>query len=310
MSAESIEQDMVQTTAASVRRDDIERIAVSRVDGTTTSILLQRNREQPEAPVVVCMPAMGVEARYYLPLLTALRNAGVHAAGADLRGKGECSVRPARGVDFGYQEMVSVDYPAVVSRLRAEFPGRKLYLLGHSLGGQLGALFVSLNPEAVDGLILVASCSNYFMRWPQPWRWPVLLGTQFASLMAGALGYFPGRKLRFAGTESRRTIQDWSRQARTGRYAPEGANVDFEETLRTVHKPLLVISIEGDFYAPRPAIEHLCEKMPRAPLTRWHFQPRGPDAKYADHFRWAKKPDAVVARIREWLGDGAARATP
>lgn len=54
--------------------------------------------------------------------------------------------------------------------------------------------------------------------------------------------------------------------------------------------------------------EHLCEKMPRAHLTRWHFQPRGPDAKYADHFRWVKKPDGVVARIREWLQDGAAQA--
>lgn len=85
--------------------------------------------------------------------------------------------------------------------------------------------------------------------------------------------------------------------------------MDFEERLRTVHKPLLVISIEGDFYAPRPAIEHLCEKMPGAHLTRWHFQPQGPDAKYADHFRWTKKPDAVVARIRKWLGEQAARST-
>lgn len=309
MSAGLVEQATAQAAVGSARRDELERLAVSRADGTTTNILLQRNVEQPDAPVVVCMPAMGVEARYYLPLLTALRNAGVHAAGADLRGKGECSVRPARGVDFGYQEMVSVDYPAVVARLRTEFPGRKLFLLGHSLGGQMGALFVSLDPEAVDGLILVASCSNYFMRWPQPWRWPVFLGTQLASLMAGALGYFPGRKLRFAGTESRRTIQDWSRQARTGRYAPRGASVDFEETLRTVHKPVLAISIENDFYAPRPAVEHLCEKMPQARLTRWHFQPQGPDAKYADHFRWAKKPDAVVERIREWLRDESATAT-
>jgi predicted alpha/beta hydrolase len=305
LSAEGVVQEPMprgQTQVFERGVDEVERIDVERGDGTHTRILVRRNTEREDAPVVMCMPAMGVEAKYYLPLLSALREAGVHAAATELRGKGECSVRPARGVDFGYQEMVSVDYPAVVSRMRSEFPGRGLYLLGHSLGGQLGALFMSLNPEAVDGLILVASCSNYFMRWPRPWRWPVFIGTQVASLIAGALGYFPGRQLRFAGTESRGVIQDWSRQARTGRYG-----ADFEERLRTVRKPVLAISIENDFYAPRPAVDHLCEKMPRAHLTRWHFQPH--ETKYADHFRWVKKPEQVVARIRDWLRDETASAT-
>jgi predicted alpha/beta hydrolase len=115
------------------------------------------------------------------------------------------------------------------------------------------------------------------------------------------LGYFPGRRLRFAGTEARGVIRDWSRQARTGRYALVGSKVDFEESLRTVRKPVLAISLEDDFYAPERAVDHLCEKMPQARLTRWHFQPPPEEARYADHFRWVKKPAAIVARIRGWL---------
>jgi predicted alpha/beta hydrolase len=247
------------------------------------------------------MPAMGVDAGYYLKLLDAFSEYGVHAAVTDLRGKGECSVRPRRGVDFGYQEMITHDVGAAVARVRQALPASRVYLLGHSLGGQLSALYMSIRPRTVDGLILVASCSNDFRQWPWRQRLPVLAGTQLASLIAGVCGYFPGKAVRFAGTEAKTVIQDWARQARTGRYAPKHAVHDFEQTLRTVDAPVLAISLVNDNLAPQAAVDHLCSKMPRAPLERWHYAPREDPRSNADHFRWAKRPDAIVARIGIWL---------
>jgi predicted alpha/beta hydrolase len=263
-------------------------------------VLLQR-AEDAAAPVVLGMPAMGVDAGYYRKLLDAFSEYGVHAAVTDLRGKGECSVRPRRGIDFGYHEMITYDISAAVARVRQVFPNNRVYLLGHSLGGQLSALYMSVRPRTVDGLVLIASGSNDFRQWPWPQRLPVLAGTQLASLIAGACGYFPGKPLRFAGTEARTVIQDWARQARTGRYEPTHAAHDFEQTLRTVDAPVLAISLANDNLAPQAAVDHLCSKMPRAQVERWHYAPREDPRTNADHFRWAKRPDAIVARVGIWL---------
>jgi len=263
-------------------------------------VLLQR-AARAAAPVVLCMPAMGVDAGYYLKLLDACSEYGVHAAVTDLRGKGECSVRPRRGIDFGYHEMVTHDLGAAVARVREVFPTNRVYLLGHSLGGQLSAMYMSIRPRAVDGLILVASGSNDFRQWPRRQQLPVLVGTQFASLVAGVCGYFPGKVLRFAGTEAKTVIQDWARHVRTGRYAPKHAAHDFEQTLLTVDAPVLAISLVDDNFAPQAAVDHLCSKMPRAQVERWHYAPRENRRSNADHFRWAKRPEAIVARIGVWL---------
>lgn len=281
-------------------RPPLERLALMRTDGTHSRVLVQRT-QRAGAPVVLCMPAMGVDAGYYLKLLDSFAEYGVHAAVTDLRGKGECSVRPRRGIDFGYHEMVTVDWAAAVARVRQAFPNNRIYLLGHSLGGQLSALYMSIRPRTVEGLILVASGSNDYRQWPWQKRLQILAGTQVASAVAGAIGYFPGKQLRFAGTEARTVIQDWARQARTGRYAPKHAGYDFEQTLRTVEAPVLAISLLNDSFAPQAAVDHLCSKMPRATVERWHYAPRENPKVLADHFRWVRTPDVVVARIGIWL---------
>ncbi len=76
----------------------------------------------PNAPVIMCMPAMGVRASYYEPLARALTLSGWNVITADLRGNGESGIRPRRSCDFGYYEMVRYDWPAVVAETRRMFP--------------------------------------------------------------------------------------------------------------------------------------------------------------------------------------------
>ena len=273
-----------------------EQIDITALDGAASKITVFTADHAPEAPVLICMPAMGTAARFYEPLALPILREGWRFVTADLRGVGLSAVRVKRGVVFGYREMVESDWPAVVRKTREMFPGAPVYLLGHSLGGQLSALYLAENPGAVAGLILVAAPSVHWRGWDAPLSAGVLAGTQAARAVAAVLGYFPGRKLGFGGTEARGVIRDWARQARTGRYEPRGTSIGYERLLAGLEAPVLAFSFEDDFLSPPRAVGNLLDKMRRARVTHVTLAGDG-----LDHFRWVRNPDALVGKIREWL---------
>lgn len=273
-----------------------EQIDITALDGAASKITVFTADHAAEAPVLICMPAMGTAARFYEPLALPILREGWRFVTADLRGVGLSAVRVKRGVSFGYGDMVGSDWPAVVRKAQALFPGAPVYLLGHSLGGQLSALYLAANPAAAAGLILVAAPSVHWRGWDAPLSAGVLAGTQAARAVAELLGYFPGRKLGFGGTEARGVIRDWARQARTGRYEPRGTSIGYERLLAELEAPVLAFSFEDDFLSPPRAVGNLLAKMRRARVTHVTLAGDG-----LDHFRWVRNPDALVGKIREWL---------
>ncbi len=273
-----------------------EEIDVTAQDGAASKITVFTADPAPSAPVLICMPALGVAAKFYEPLAPPILHEGWRFVTVDLRGNGLSAIRVRRGVSFGYREMVAFDWPAVVETARKLFPGAPVYLLGHSLGGQLSALYAAAHPGAASGLILVAAPSVHWRAWDFPSSLFVLAGTQAACALAKVLGYFPGRKIGFGGTEACGVICDWARQARTGRYEPAGSGLEYEGLLGEMEIPVLAFSFEGDFLSPERAVASLLAKMRRARIT--HVTLAGEDL---DHFRWVKRPDSIVETIREWL---------
>jgi predicted alpha/beta hydrolase len=259
-------------------------------------------------PVVFCLPAMGVPARFYDPFGHALAARGLAVAVADLRGHGSSSVRPGRGVDFGYAEMVERDWPAAVAAVRARFANRPLIALGHSLGGHVQALATAASPDAVAALVLVASGSPDWRGFPLHRRPLVAAVTQLAPLVAAAVGHFPGEQVGFGGREARRLVGDWSRLARSGRFSPTGATRDYEAALAELKHPALAIAIEGDAFAPPAAVARLCQKLPAAQLEHRRWLPprkssrpsrRAETARW--HFQWARRPDAIADEVAAYV---------
>jgi predicted alpha/beta hydrolase len=251
------------------------------------------------APVVFCLPAMGVPARFYDPFGRALAARGFTAAVADLRGHGSSSLRPRRGVDFGYRELVERDWPATCAALRARFPGQELFVLGHSLGGQVHSMAVAQRPGGIAGLILVASGSVHYRGFPAHRRPFILGGTLAASGLARLLGYFPGHKVGFGGREAARLIADWARLGRSGRFRATGSDFDFEAGLAAFRAPVLAIDVAGDTLAPRGTVDELCRKLRAAAIDRWQLRPAKPGPRW--HFQWARRPDEVAERVAAWI---------
>ncbi len=262
-----------------------EEVGIEGKGGVTSRITVFPGDFSSASPVLICMPAMGVPAKFYEPLASPVLKEGWHLVTADLRGNGLSSVRVSRGISFGYHEMVTFDWPAVVEKVKTLFPGAPLSIFGHSLGGQLSTLYLAANPGACSGLILVATPSVYFRGWDFPLSLGVLAGTQLACAIAGILGYFPGKKIGFGGTEARGVICDWAHTGRTGRYEPAGSPIDFEMLLGELELPVLSISFEVDFLAPERAVANLCAKMKRCRITHLHL----PDEDLG-HLNWVRNP--------------------
>lgn len=255
----------------------------------------------PPRASVLCLPAMGVTASYYQGLAEALADDGLAVACLDLRGNGDSDVRINRSSDFGYWQHV-LDVDAAVDALGERF-GHTPLLLGHSLGGQLGALQLATSPGSADGLVLVAAGTPYWRNWsfPEPLR--VLAGTQTALAVATLLGYFPGDLFGFGGTQPAGVIRDWAALSRHGRFDIRGADRDLEAALARVKTPVLSISLEGDWYSSRRSADHLANKLANAPLERQHVTL--PDASHpkSPHFRWTRHPEVIVPLLRRWMRD-------
>jgi len=268
-------------------------------DGTTCEVRVHRRLDDPSAPVLVCMPAMGTRAAYYTPLAEALSAAGFQVVVGELRGQGTSSVRPGRGVDYGYHEMVAYDCPALFALAATEFPASRRHLLGHSLGGQLGMLHLSREPKSADGAILVGAPSCHYRGWPPPRGLGMLVGLQLASAAAALYGRFPGRRLGVLGDDSAGVVRDLAFQSRTGSYQVPSTDVDFEALLTKLDLPVLAVTVEGDQMAPRACVQNLCDKLPSASVT--HFDLPLDATHRNPHYAWVRENAPLVERIRRFI---------
>ncbi|MGW3626418.1 alpha/beta hydrolase family protein [Streptomyces sp. NPDC000880] len=284
-----------------MKRPNIPLLAeVTAPDGARLTVRAL-SQTDPAAPVLVVLPAMGMIARHYVPFARALHKRGMTVVTTDLRGHGESLPIPARGVRFGYREIVEHDIGAVLNEAAKAFPHAPVLLLGHSLGGQLGVVHCGLFQPRLAGVVLVASGSAWYRTFGLPTGLRRLMLSQLYVVGAALLGYWPGERLGFGGRESARLMRDWARQLRTGRFRVKGACADYELALRTVELPVLAVDVENDELAPPRAVGHLCGKMPAAGVQRWHYTRAAAENRPLDHFRWIRHCGGLVEKITEWV---------
>ncbi|HLT09332.1 MAG TPA: alpha/beta fold hydrolase [Micromonosporaceae bacterium] len=252
--------------------------------------------ERPDAPVVVIWPAMGTPARFYRHLVAGLREHGLAVIAVDLRGTGASTPPPSRRSRYGYAELTA-DVGAVLDALKSRVDGRPVYLLGHSLGGQACLLHLaSTGDTSVAGVILVAVGLPWYRSYGGR-AVPTLAMTQSVVATAALLRVWPGWG--FGGRQAHGVIRDWGYTARHGRF-PRLDGVDVDAALASIRTPILAISVAADQYTPPATTDHLCSKMPAAPIERVHLTAAEAGAPL-DHFTWARQPDAVVARVVEFV---------
>ncbi|OZE88591.1 hydrolase [Rhodococcoides fascians] len=275
----------------------MQTVPIQMPDGSTVPVSLFPSEGRDDAPVIVVLPGLGIPGGYYRLFAEALVARGFHAAIGDLRGQGDSKPKPSSSSRYGYQELVSVDFPAIFEVVREQFPAATPYLLGHSMGGQLGAMYAARIRGRLGGLILVASGSPYHRGFGTTRGVPLYFGAAAMAITSNIAGFWPGDRIGVGGfgRQSRVLIDDWSRFARTGSIEPAGADIDYEERMGRLTLPVLAVTIEGDDLAPKGSMENLTAKLANADITTEHIdEPLG-------HNGWIRNPTAVADLVERWM---------
>lgn len=276
-------------------------------DGSSTDLHFFR-ASAPDAPVVLCLPAMGVRASYYEVFADTLTEQGFHTVLADLRGHGTSSVRPSRRVSFGYADILELELPAIVEAVCEEFGVPQITLIGHSLGGQLALLHAAASTaQQVSHVVAVAAGSAWYRNVPGIGSLGRFLGLQLIFSSTLAYGYLP-KWVPFAGREARRMVRDWGYEAMTGRYRVSRSAIDYERALAESTVPALFVHFRGDPLIPDSCADHLPGKLRRAVVARQEIPPQALRLEKSHHFRWAMRPQAVAELVREWIEPQASQA--
>ena len=270
-------------------------------DTTINQINIFESKEVT-APLVLLYSAMGVRASYYKDFATHLSSLGVHCITIDWRGYGKSNIRPSRKTNHGFQILID-DMNEVIDFVNKLYPKSKIYLSGHSLGGQIGSLYSGLYPNKINGLILIASGTPYYKVWDEFGAWKLKLGGRIFYPVSKLLGYYPGKLFGFGGKESIGVIKDWSFVAINGKYILSGSGFDYENAMKKAELDILSVSIKQDNLGCKDSVSDLLNKFHNANIKRIEVSPNNSKIENLNHFNWAKQPNYFTEIIRQHINN-------
>lgn len=252
---------------------------------------------------IIVLPALGVPAKVYAPLLEAL-GALPHTA---------ATLLPGPAAEGGWREAVAArqqgyaawlrTLEAQVAQRRLQAPGSRVLLLGHSIGGHLALLALARGSAAIDGLVLVASGTPHWRAFAQAEQRRMRRGLRLIAAVLRLWPWYSGDRLGFGGRQPCRLMLDWLSLARSGGFDAMAGLAGADAQLRQARGTVLAIGIEGDGLAPPEATRQLLALAPgldvqHARASSERLQRESPARR---HNLWPRDPQAVLPHLRQWL---------
>ena len=265
-------------------------------DGTKVPYTVYASSDAKASMII--LPAMGVRASFYRTMAYSLMNLDIAAYAMEYRGLGDSSLRAGWGTDYGYKQHQQ-DVAALIAKVKQDYPDGPLYIAGHSLGGHFAVMTAGLEPASFDGIIMLASGTPWYKIYEGNTASKIKMLLRLMPLLL-LLGYFPGKKIGFAGREARSLMRDWQNLAQDNHFEVKGVTNTLEQKIAAYTGKVLCLCFKRDDLATHKASTILLEKMPRARVTYQMLSDEDIDGE-ATHFGWAKTPDKVSQRISEWV---------
>ncbi|WP_168705091.1 alpha/beta hydrolase family protein [Gordonia paraffinivorans] len=255
-----------------------EDVEVRCADGLVLQARYFHPAELPDAAdrAVIVAPATGVQARYYRRFATHLARNGFAALVPDYRGIGRSApdtAREYRALKARWHEWGTLDVEACILWLRDRLgPQARLSAVGHSFGGF--AVVLAEHAGELDRVMMVGAQHAHWPDYAKTERYRLFLKWHVVMpVVAGVLGYFPGKRLGWLENLPKGVALDWARGAAD--YSTTIGDRGTEILGRSAHLELRVLAVNStdDPYATPAAVRRTLAYLPRCTCEEIYYTP-------------------------------------
>jgi predicted alpha/beta hydrolase len=181
-----------------------------------------------------------------------------------------------------------LDIAGVIKWVTEQYPDERLYLVGHSMGGQL--LGLASNVDCIDRVLFVAVQSGYWrlFRAPYKYGWALLWYMGLPALVR-IFGYFPARILGLGANLPAGVAREFGAWCRDPCYLVGASHGVSREDFARLRASILAYSIEDDAFAPQEAVDSLLQLYVNAHIERRHIEPKEFGAGKVGHFGFFRR---------------------
>ncbi len=218
---------------------------------------------------VVISSATAVPQRFYRHFAAALAEAGYTALTYDYRGIELASTSELRRLDATARDWALSDLPGVVDWVAEVLGPERLFLVGHSFGGQVAGMYD--RPERVAGMVTMSAQSGHWRLQGGEQKLVVWLHAHLTlRLLPRILGYMPMRAMGAGENLPAGVALEWARWCRRRDYLLGDTSLPLDRYARFT-APVLAYSIDDDAWGTARSVDAMMGAYPN--LERRHLVP-------------------------------------
>lgn len=270
------------TTGSGDAEIEVRDRTVATVDGHRLAATSYESSADSEGSIVI-NSALAIPRRFYRHVATWFARRRFDVLTFDYRGIGDSPPADVAASDASLTDWGERDIPACISWVHREFSNSKLFVFGHSLGGQVMGLVG--DRVSLDGLVTFSAQSGYWRLQHPEWRWKTVVAMGFLfPVVTRAVGYLPWSLL-FGGEDiPGPAALQWARWCMSPDYLFGDPSVEGLEHFHEFSAPVLAYSFEDDRWGAREAVDWMMDRFCNAPVERLHIAPGDVGVDRLGHF--------------------------
>jgi predicted alpha/beta hydrolase len=242
------------------------KVEIAARDGVVLAATVHEPNE-PDGRVVVIAGAIAVRRSFYDRFARFLASKGPRVVTFDYRGVGDSLHGDVRSQTGGLREWGERDLAAVLDYALTLSTTPDLFVVAHSVGGQLVGL--ADNNRCVAAILAISAQTGRWRLWPPPRRYLLLLfWTVVLPVTTRLFGYFPAARLRLGENLGKDAALEWGRWCSSEAYFVDAEGRAISGHFDDFEGALLACLIADDWMAPREAVEDLLRRFRHARIER------------------------------------------
>lgn len=251
--------------------------------------------EERRESVIIINAAMAVPRRFYSSYARHLSDLVVTY---DYRGIGDSRPPSLKGFQAKMRDWAELD---IIEWVSSTYKPEKLFLIGHSLGGQTAGL-LSMSQQ-INGMVTLSAQSGYWGLQPslEKYRaWFVV--TIVFPLVSRAFGYFPWSRLASGADLPKDIALEWASWCRSPDYIFGDKTLDSLQNFRNFSAPILAYSFSDDVWGSQRSVDNMMARYIAADVERRHISPQAIGGEKIGHLGFfLPKAEGLWHEVDEWI---------